>query len=112
MPRKARIDAPGAIHHIIVRGIERRKIFKDNSDRINFLDRLCKVLSKTGKNVSAWKATGKSQSKKPFLLLGGQGIGLNDGGSCPKAQYLAAGGQYECSAWRANSIRKWIFTDG
>jgi len=29
MPRKARIDAPGALHHIIVRGIERRKLFKD-----------------------------------------------------------------------------------
>ena len=27
MPRKARIDALGALHHIIVRGIERRKIF-------------------------------------------------------------------------------------
>jgi len=65
----------------------------------------------TGRNISAWKATGKSQSKKPFLLLGGQGIGVNNGGSGPKAQYFAAGGQYECSAWRANSIRKWIFTD-
>jgi len=27
MPRKARLDAPGALHHIIVRGINRRKIF-------------------------------------------------------------------------------------
>ncbi|MHC4457580.1 MAG: hypothetical protein ACYS0I_10910 [Planctomycetota bacterium] len=45
MPRKARIDAPGALHHIIVRGIERRKIFKDDTDRINLLDRLAKVLS-------------------------------------------------------------------
>ncbi len=36
MPRKARIDAPGASHHIIVRGIERRKIFKDDYDRIDF----------------------------------------------------------------------------
>ena len=27
MPRKARIDAPGALHQVIVRGIERRKIF-------------------------------------------------------------------------------------
>ena len=27
MPRKARIDAPGALHHIIVRGIDRKKIF-------------------------------------------------------------------------------------
>ena len=26
MPRKARIDAAGALQHIIVRGIERRKI--------------------------------------------------------------------------------------
>ena len=32
MPRKARIDAPGAQHHIIVRGIERRKIFRDDVD--------------------------------------------------------------------------------
>jgi len=111
MPRKARIDAPSALQHIIVRGIERRNIFKDDTDRINFLDRLGKVLSETGRNISAWKATDKSQSKKPFLLLGGQGIGVNNGGSCPKAQYFAAGGQYEYSAWRANSIRKWIFTD-
>jgi len=36
MPRKARIDAPGALHHIIVRGIERREIFKDDADRIKF----------------------------------------------------------------------------
>jgi len=29
-PRQARIDAPGALHHIICRGIDRRNIFKDN----------------------------------------------------------------------------------
>jgi ATP/maltotriose-dependent transcriptional regulator MalT len=39
MPRKARIDAPGALHHIIVRGIERRKIFYDNGYRDPFLER-------------------------------------------------------------------------
>jgi len=44
MPRNARIDAPSALHHIIVRGIERRKIFNDDVGRINFLDRLGKVL--------------------------------------------------------------------
>jgi hypothetical protein len=37
MPRKARLDAPGALHHVIVRGIERRKIFLDDIDRDNFL---------------------------------------------------------------------------
>ena len=28
MPRKSRIDAPGALHHVIIRGIERGKIFR------------------------------------------------------------------------------------
>ena len=32
MPRKARIDAPGALHHIIARGIARRKVFDDNDE--------------------------------------------------------------------------------
>ena len=54
MPRNARIDAPGALNHIIVRGIERRKIFEDDTDRINFLDRLGKVLSETGTKCFAW----------------------------------------------------------
>ncbi len=40
MPRKARIDAPGALHHIIIREIERKAIFKDNADRVNFFERL------------------------------------------------------------------------
>jgi len=40
MPRKARIDAGGALHHIIVRGIERRKTFWDDADRDSFVNRL------------------------------------------------------------------------
>jgi REP element-mobilizing transposase RayT len=54
MPRKARIDAPGALHHIIVRGIERRKIFLDDFDRDNFLKRLGNVLSETAAPCFAW----------------------------------------------------------
>jgi len=54
MPRKARIDAPGALHHIFVRGIERRKIFLDDFDRDNFLKRLDNVLSKTATPCFAW----------------------------------------------------------
>ena len=42
MPRKARIDATGALHHIIVRGIEHRKIFYDDEDREAFVDRFGK----------------------------------------------------------------------
>jgi REP element-mobilizing transposase RayT len=54
MPRKARIDSPGALHHIIVRGIERRKIFFDDSDRDNFVERLGNLISETGTPCFAW----------------------------------------------------------
>ena len=54
MPRKARIDAPGALHHIIVRGIERRKIFYDDNDRDDFLDRLGFILTDTKTPCFAW----------------------------------------------------------
>ena len=40
IPRRSRIDAPGVLHHIIVRDIERKNIFKDDADRDNFLERL------------------------------------------------------------------------
>ena len=54
MPRKARIDAPGALHHIIGRGIERRKIFYNDADRDNFLKRLETVLKETSTPCYAW----------------------------------------------------------
>ncbi len=54
MPRKARIDAPGALHHIIARGIERRSIFADDTDRNHFLSRLETVLSETQTRCYAW----------------------------------------------------------
>ena len=54
MPRKARIDAPGASHHIICRGIERRRIFQDNADRDNFIKRISAVLTETSTPCYAW----------------------------------------------------------
>jgi len=47
MPQTARLDAPGVLHHIIIRGMERRKIFIDNKDREDFLSRLEKLLPET-----------------------------------------------------------------
>lgn len=62
MPWKARIDAPGALHHIIVRGIERRKIFLDDTDRNSFLNRFGTILKNTsthcilmGKDKNDWQ---------------------------------------------------------
>ena len=54
MPRQSRIDAPGAIHHLICRGIERRQIFKDDTDRNNFVKRLGKILLETRTPCYAW----------------------------------------------------------
>lgn len=43
MPRSARLDAPGLVHHVMNRGIERRHIFKDDTDRHEFISRLSKL---------------------------------------------------------------------
>jgi REP element-mobilizing transposase RayT len=54
MPRKARIDAPGALHHIICRGIEGREIFADDRDRDSFVERLGRVILETRTPCYAW----------------------------------------------------------
>jgi REP element-mobilizing transposase RayT len=40
MPRQARLDIPGALHHIMVRGINKSTIFEDDEEREQFLNRL------------------------------------------------------------------------
>ena len=54
MPRQARLDFPGALHHIMVRGINKSAIFNDNQDRSRFLERLGQNLIKTQSAVYAW----------------------------------------------------------
>lgn len=54
MPRQARLDAPGALHHIMIRGIERRKIFLNTTDYEDILDRLAKLLPETQTACYAW----------------------------------------------------------
>ena len=54
MPRQARLDIPGALHHIMVRGINKAKIFGNEQDKTKFLDRLGEIV-KTGQcSVYAW----------------------------------------------------------
>ncbi|HOP40629.1 MAG TPA: transposase [Geobacteraceae bacterium] len=54
MPRQARIDAPGALHHVIARGIDRCKIFRDDADRDDLLLRLGRLLPETETSCYAW----------------------------------------------------------
>ena len=44
MPRLARTDVPGAMHHIMIRRMERRKIFRDYKDKGNFVERLGDII--------------------------------------------------------------------
>ncbi|MDP3980276.1 MAG: transposase [Chlamydiota bacterium] len=54
MPRQSRINVPGALHHIMVRGINGQRIFRDNKDRSEFIVRLEKSLKKSGCGCYAW----------------------------------------------------------
>ena len=54
MPRHARIDFPGLLQHVIVRGIERTDIFLDDDDRNNFCRRLEALLLKSATPCLAW----------------------------------------------------------
>ena len=54
MPRGPRLDAPGVLHHVMVRGLERRPLFRDDRDRADLVGRLA-GLAKTGAvTVYAW----------------------------------------------------------
>jgi REP element-mobilizing transposase RayT len=54
MPRSKRLDIPGAIHHVIVRGLERRRIFNDDNDYLNFISRIEKSIKRTNAFCYAW----------------------------------------------------------
>lgn len=54
MPRGPRLDTPGALHHVMVRGLERHLIFRDARDRAEFLSRLSAVHERTGLGILAW----------------------------------------------------------
>jgi REP element-mobilizing transposase RayT len=54
MPRQGRLDAPGVLHHVMVRGINGEKIFRDNRDYAGFLARLEKGLLASETPCYAW----------------------------------------------------------
>ena len=54
MPRRSRIDAAGALHHVIGRGIARGAIFLSDPDRDDFLERLADILMESKTACYAW----------------------------------------------------------
>jgi REP element-mobilizing transposase RayT len=72
MPRGPRLDAPGTLHHVIVRGIERSKIVNDDQDRDNFISRLGALAKDTDTAIYAWAL----MSNHAHILLRSGAAGL------------------------------------
>ena len=56
MPRLPRLDAPGLLHHVIGRGIERKEIFLTNTDRNDFIARLAELAEDDSMDIYACPA--------------------------------------------------------
>jgi REP element-mobilizing transposase RayT len=54
MPRLARLDAAGVLHHIMIREIEGRKIFRNRNDYYDFMERLAMLLPEMKTSCYAW----------------------------------------------------------
>jgi hypothetical protein len=63
MPRKLRVEYPGAIYHVMSRGNGRQNIFRGDVDRQDFL--------KTLKRITHWRERSRAKKRLPqtaFLL--------------------------------------------
>jgi len=74
MPRQARLDTPGTLHHVIMRGIERKRIVKDDLDRQNFISRMGTLALETETSIYAWALL----SNHAHILLRSGPLGLSN----------------------------------
>jgi putative transposase len=88
MPRHARLDAPGALHHVIGRGIEGAAIFRTDSDRGDFLNRIADLWRDGALRIYAWallpthfhllvRTAGQPLAKSMRQLLTGYVVNFN-----------------------------------
>jgi REP element-mobilizing transposase RayT len=54
MPRQARLDSPGTLRHVMIRGVGGRNIVDDERDRSDFVRRLGEISTASGTAVYAW----------------------------------------------------------
>ena len=73
MPRRARLDALGTLHHVMLRGIESGRIVKDVADRKNFVARLGELSAGTNTSIYAWAL----MTNHAHILLRSSEIGLS-----------------------------------
>ena len=72
MPRQARLDSPGTLHHVMIRGIEGRSIVGDEEDRRDFVRRLGELAVASGTAIYAWAL----MSNHAHILLSSGVVGL------------------------------------
>ncbi len=88
MPRQSRLGAAGTMHHIMGRGIEQTKVFRNETDREDFLNRLAEICEEGALIVYAWalmfnhfhilvRTGNQSLSKSMRRLLTGYVINFN-----------------------------------
>jgi putative transposase len=54
MPRQARLDSPGTLHHVMIRGIERGDIVSGEKDREEFVFRMGELAEESKTKIYAW----------------------------------------------------------
>lgn len=54
MPRQARLDSPGTLHHVMIRGIEKKDIFEDKYDKRDMVLRMGELAKETKTSIYAW----------------------------------------------------------
>jgi REP element-mobilizing transposase RayT len=88
MPRRPRLDSPAVLHHVVVRGIEKRAIFASLADRRDFFNRCGELFPEAGTICYAWsfltnhihillRTGGTPLSKVMARLLSGYASGFN-----------------------------------
>ncbi len=74
MPRQARLDAPGTLPHVMIRGMEGKRIFRDTQGREDFVTRLGDLSKQTGNRILAWSLLGWVRAKIAWILSRKYGI--------------------------------------
>jgi hypothetical protein len=70
MPRGARLDTPGTLHHVMVRGIEGNRIVVDDDDRHLFVSRLGIAAAVTASRSSLALSVCQSKDKLDWRQAG------------------------------------------